>query len=443
MSAQTILSATCLLADSAKPRGGPRAAASRRTGFPGWRAAAATLALLLACTFGPGDAGAEADPPLLAQSGDVLAVSVLEDTTLDREARVDASGRIMLPRLGSIAVAGLDLDQVREAVEGALKAQDIILEPTVIVEFAAYRRIYVDGVVAAPGAVAYEPGLTVRKAVALAGGLARSEETNGVPPEELMKLNAQWRASSFAMLEVQSRIGRLKAELDGRRDVPAETAADPAVPPASADEIQSLDRGLLAGSLDLHDKEQVHMKDLLGLTDFLLGVLQEQARYLERERTLQQKEVSSARALAEKGAMPLTRLSALEREEARLGRDILELKAYIARSQQDKETLAYELAATDRKRKVKLESDLRDAVIERTKLEQEAELLTSQILAKGISLTDANRLEEVEPVLRIHRDTEGREETVVAEMSTPLRPGDVLEVSYRTLEDTKTAELGQ
>lgn len=133
----------------------------RRSGLP----------LLLMCGF----AGAvQADT--VAEIGDVLRVTVVEEPAIGREAKIDADGQIILPRLGRLTVEGKTLDQVRDLIAAELMQRDMILTPTVLVEVSAYRPVFVGGAVARPGAISFEPGLTVRHALILAGGLEREAE---------------------------------------------------------------------------------------------------------------------------------------------------------------------------------------------------------------------------------------------------------------------------
>ena len=49
-------------------------------------------------------------------------------------------------------------------------ADGFLVNPQVSVYITAYRKIFLEGEINSPGAFAYRPGLTVRQAIALAGG---------------------------------------------------------------------------------------------------------------------------------------------------------------------------------------------------------------------------------------------------------------------------------
>ncbi|MEO1421120.1 MAG: polysaccharide biosynthesis/export family protein, partial [Pseudomonadota bacterium] len=173
--------------------------------------------------------------------GDVISVSVLEDPAIDREAKVSNAGTVALPRLGSVEVTGMTVDQVRERIEILLRERQIVREPNVLVEIAQYRPFYVGGSVTTPGAITYEPGLTVRHALILAGGLEITEKAaaGGADPLQMAARLRGLQAERFAL---QSLIDQLKADL-------ANTPAPDAQAPASqafAKEIAALDGAIRA-----------------------------------------------------------------------------------------------------------------------------------------------------------------------------------------------------
>ena len=112
------------------------------------------------------------------QPGDQLAVTVLEDDTLNRQVLVLPDGRISVPLAGSVRAAGQTVESVEKAVADRL-ASNFAVRPSVfvsvtgVVEDAPTFPIYVIGQVNAPGRVEVEAGTTLLQAIALSGGLDR------------------------------------------------------------------------------------------------------------------------------------------------------------------------------------------------------------------------------------------------------------------------------
>jgi polysaccharide biosynthesis/export protein len=101
--------------------------------------------------------------------GDKLKISVFGEETLSGPVEVDARGQVALPLAGDVAAKGLTIQQFRDAV--ARKLSDGFLKnPRVTVEVANYRPIYVHGEVKNGGEFQFKAGMTLRDAVAIAGG---------------------------------------------------------------------------------------------------------------------------------------------------------------------------------------------------------------------------------------------------------------------------------
>ncbi len=112
----------------------------------------------------------QADPGYRLGPGDQVRIITVGDEALTGEFRVGDSGRLALPMLGSVPAAGLHPAELEKAVARALIHRGLERDPSVSVEVTGYRPIFVLGEVNKPGQFAYQPGMTVLAAVALAGG---------------------------------------------------------------------------------------------------------------------------------------------------------------------------------------------------------------------------------------------------------------------------------
>lgn len=103
-------------------------------------------------------------------SGDQIRVLVFGEDQLSGEYRVNDTGRIALPLLGSVLAAGSSTTELESKIADGLKKSGILRDPSIAVEVIAYRPIFVLGEVNKPGQFPYQPGMTVVTAVAVAGG---------------------------------------------------------------------------------------------------------------------------------------------------------------------------------------------------------------------------------------------------------------------------------
>ena len=102
-------------------------------------------------------------------SGDTISIIVYDEKELSIEkTRLSDAGTISLPMLGEIKVLGLTVSELELQVVRGLK--QYLVNPKVTVSIEVYRDFFVNGQVYKPGSFPYQPGLTVLKAVAIAGG---------------------------------------------------------------------------------------------------------------------------------------------------------------------------------------------------------------------------------------------------------------------------------
>lgn len=103
-------------------------------------------------------------------AGDVISIRVLGEDEFTREKiRLTDAGTISFPAIGEIKVLGRTVGDLEAIIVTGLKGR-ILVNPKVSVQIEEYRPFYVNGMVDKPGGYPFQPGLTVRKAVSLAGG---------------------------------------------------------------------------------------------------------------------------------------------------------------------------------------------------------------------------------------------------------------------------------
>ena len=102
-------------------------------------------------------------------TGDRIRVEVFREPDLTVEAKLDASGLVNFPLLGTLRVSGLTTPELERYLRGKL-AGDFLKNPQVRTSIIQYRPVYVSGAVRNPGAHDYIDGLTVEQLLILAGG---------------------------------------------------------------------------------------------------------------------------------------------------------------------------------------------------------------------------------------------------------------------------------
>lgn len=117
--------------------------------------------------------------PYQLDTGDVVRVSVYGDAELSKTYRVDDSGAISFPLVGSVKVRGATTVDAAARLARAL-ANGYMRNPDVAVEVEQYRPFFIQGEVKNSGQFAYVYGMTARAAISTAGGFSETANRDKV-----------------------------------------------------------------------------------------------------------------------------------------------------------------------------------------------------------------------------------------------------------------------
>ena len=136
-------------------------------GAPGWGQAIVVVA---------GHTEGETDGPYLLDSGDRLRIFIYGHPNLSRLYTVDQEGMVPVPLIGEVRARGRTTRSLARVIAARLGAQ-YVKEPQVTVDIAQNRPFFILGEVRNAGQYPYVSGITVKAAVAIAGGYAdRADE---------------------------------------------------------------------------------------------------------------------------------------------------------------------------------------------------------------------------------------------------------------------------
>ena len=144
--------------------------------------------------------------------GDKLNVTVFGHPDLSGEVVIDGTGRISMPLIGQVDANDRTITELQANITVALD-KDYIINPRVTVEVVNYRPFFILGQVSKPGSYAYIEGMTVRMAVALAGGYTRRGRVDPVmiirandPEQTRQEVSPAALVLPGDMIEVERRI---------------------------------------------------------------------------------------------------------------------------------------------------------------------------------------------------------------------------------------------
>ena len=166
------------------------------------------MTLFLCALFLPALASAESS--YLLNAGDSVRIHVYGEPDLTfNQVLIGQNGIIAYPFLGEIAVAGTSVSKLQATITTGLKP-DYLIDPRVSVSVVKYRQFFVNGQVSRPGGVDFQPGLTLRKAIALVGGFTERADkkdvtviSDGDPDRQEVRVALDYRVQPGDIITVQ------------------------------------------------------------------------------------------------------------------------------------------------------------------------------------------------------------------------------------------------
>ena len=105
--------------------------------------------------------------------GDLFEVSVVGEKDIPKVFRIQPDGTIDFPYIDRLMVAGLEPQQIEEAIKKALVDRKILSDPQVTLVVTQYnsKKVSIVGSVQKPGSLPWTEGMKLVDAISLAGGL--------------------------------------------------------------------------------------------------------------------------------------------------------------------------------------------------------------------------------------------------------------------------------
>lgn len=363
-------------------------------------------------------------------SGDILRVSVIGEASYPLDVVVDDRGSISLPLLGDIQARGLTTVALSQAIQRAFQQQKLILEPFVKVEIGQYRPFFISGTVAHPGSYPFQPGITVRHALAIAGGFRATTVGNMEPALQIADLRSTRANLGLEEYRLKVRLARLQAE--SRQDKSFVAPPDPPVEFAG-----HLIADIVASEQAQLDARLAAYRDDVSYLEASLDRARKEAKMIatsrnEREKTanLQLEELKSARSLREKGLITNSNVMTAERAHT-------SYRAELAQTELQQEQVRQAILNSEselRKKHQSYEMDLiaqtQDTQVELGKTQSQIRYVADKLLFI-FSYGEQRTFDDLQGSVKISifRREQKISHDLVADENTEVRAGDVIEVS--------------
>lgn len=142
--------------------------------------------------------GTTTSPAYVLTNTDRIRISLYQEDDLSLIARIDSQGRINLPLVGEVAIAGLKVGDAQSAIEAAYRDGRFLRNPrvTISVEEYAAREVSIQGQVRSPGRypLPIESSMTIIELVTRAGGFTDTARGTSV---RITRINADGTKRNF------------------------------------------------------------------------------------------------------------------------------------------------------------------------------------------------------------------------------------------------------
>ncbi|MBR0674352.1 polysaccharide biosynthesis/export family protein [Neoroseomonas soli] len=393
------------------------------------RSLAGPLLGLWFAAFGAAAAGAE---PFVVGPGDRIAITVHRRPDLSGEFRVLPGGALSLPFIGNLAVAGLPVEGIGEALTRRLREDAAILDPRVSVEIAELQPILVAGVIRRPGQFPFQLGMTVGHAVALAGGARRIEGEEIGARIEIARLREQLRQNQGALGIALVARTRLLAEAAGAADVDAPAEAARFLLPERLHQTLEAEREILRRRVEAHATLIAMLTTQREAYNDEIRALEEQDASKDQEAALLNQERAYVADLMRQGLTARdARVVQLARSAVQVEGERRQIRAYIARARQELARIEQTRGSAVTQRRLEITTGLKDAedTIARLRVAVEEGRAGLAELRGVLPPEDSPLGPPAALAYTILRVRSSPPERIAARIDTPLLPGDLVEVT--------------
>ena len=354
--------------------------------------------------------------------------SVRDWGSINGEYTVGPAGTISMPFIGEMEVKGKTTADVATAIsEGLQQKFGLLDQPAASVEVAEYRPIFVSGDAETPGRYPFLPGLTVLKAVSLAGGARHSNDLGGRFLRDYINARGDYQVQASKRIALIAARARLVAEAAGdeKIDFPKELAETEEGKKLMADETAF--RKTRETKLNVQLKA---LEDLKKLLQQEVASLAQKMETQQRQADLSKEELKSVGKLSEQGLAVNQRVLSVEQRTADLEGKLLDMetaslqaKQDISKADQDAASLRNDFASEVAQTRQQVESDLTAVNL---KMGMYHDLMAEA--AQNDPLAGRDPSEALQISYSIVREADGKTTEMPAEENTAVLPGDVVKV---------------
>jgi polysaccharide biosynthesis/export protein len=386
--------------------------------------------------------------------GDTVEVSIggLPDQRSRGQIQID--GTIALSGVGIVEVAGLTPSEMQSRIETLLQSrilrhrsadgrdQTFVIKPgDVTASVVEYRPIYVSGDVLTPGQQAYRASMTVRQAVAVAGGfsLLRSRGHPGVvDPADLVR---DYESFATEYVKEYFHIVRINAELDDRDTFDQSVPNDVSLPAVVVASVVRAEAESLKTSQNEFRTEKRFLQDAVTQTDTQIATLKRQYENEEKGVQADEEELQRVQKLLGSGLLTSPRVTENRRALLMSSTRSLQTNVEMMRLQRQRHDLARQLERLASQRSINLLKEQKDSNVRLADLRVKMMALSQKLQPIGGTGALPVGTGTLYPEITVVRKLGQRWDRISASVDFDIEPGDVIEVALRPSATATAAKL--
>lgn len=392
-------------------------------------------------------AGAQAQPVYRLQPGDILELGVVGLPDFRSRSVVNPDGKISLPMMRPTEVAGQDLETVLARVKDDLSRKlyqqrgpdgrdniSAISPDAITLTIAEYRPIYLNGDVTRPGQQAYRPGLTVRQAVALAGGYEIMRFRAENPFLKSASLRDNYQAQWLRHVQAQGQIWRLRQELAQISGKPApslslEQMTQAPLPQEQLAQLRNLTRQQLELDSNAFNRERDFLRNAVKVADAQITLLNSRKDRDAENVSVDDSDYRKLKEFSARGVVPMNRLSESRRLFLYSSTQALQTTVQLANVTRERDEAERNIGRYVEKERARILRSLEEATASLTQAQSRLQSVSEQLTYTGVIRSQLVRGSGASPVITVfHSAATGGSSQRVSEDS-PVHPGDTIEVA--------------
>lgn len=372
--------------------------------------------------------------------GDTIEISIAGHADLKQRTTVNIDGNISVPLVGTVSAGDLTVSELLVRLQQVMPGKPVrqrnadgkestsFIDPNeVSVQVVEYRPVYLNGDVAKPGEQIYRPGMTVRQAIAVAGGFDVVRLRSSNPLVELADLRSEYASVSSELALAQAREKRLRNDINARGVAGLKASGDGDLQPGISRELLSLEVEQLATTLSDIENEKAYLRQQVRKAEERRRMLADQQVKETEGLQADTEDLERVRELYSKGLAAAGRLTDVRRALLLSSTRALQTGSQALQSERDRDESARKLQHIDDQRRIDNLKELEDAIVKTASLRARLQSVKEKLIVVG-NVRSQLISGATKPELTLVRVTQKQRTSTRVDEEVEMLPGDVVEV---------------